>query len=168
MRELEEELRRLFQETREDPSAPFEEENFLQGLVRPGGKAVDESFRGKRLKNRFLDRVQSDCGLCFPDEVFEKRWRFADFAAYVEERRAKPEVNVRMAKKRLARSWGADVPLLILANVLLLPPAYLLSQPAAYLYLLLPLAANAGIMGFTIKEIRYYKRLVRKLEGSGG
>ena len=165
MQGLKEGIHDLFQQTREAPSGLFEEENFLQGLVRPGSKAVDDSFKGKRLKNRFLDRVQSEFSVCFPDEVFDKRWHFADFVAYVEKRRAAPAVNLRMAKKRLDRSWAADIPLLILVNVLLIPPAFLLAPPLVYFYLFLPLAANAAVIGFTLKEIRYYKRLIRKLEG---
>ena len=99
-----------------------------------------------------------------PDDALEKRWRFGDFVAYVEERRRKPAVNLRMAQKRLQESKGSDVTLLLILNLLLLPPLGVIGAPWAYLYLVLPLALNALVVGAKIKSIRYYRRLVRALE----
>ncbi len=164
MQPLDARIRALFDETREDPSAPFEEENFLQHLVRPATQPIDDSFKGKRFKNRFIDRLQLELGICLPDDALEKRWRFGDFVAYVEERRRKPAVNLRMAQKRLQESKGSDVTLLLILNLLLLPPLGVIGAPWAYLYLVLPLALNALVVGAKIKSIRYYRRLVRAME----
>ncbi|MDJ0608594.1 MAG: hypothetical protein QNJ67_06420 [Kiloniellales bacterium] len=161
---LDAQIRALFDATREDPGATFEEENFLQQLVRPTAKPIDDSFKGKRFKNRFIDRLQLELRICLPDDALEKKWRFEDFVAYVEERRRKPAVNLRMAQKRLQGSKASDITLLLVLNLLLLPPLGVIGAPWLYLYLVLPLALNALVIGAKIKSIRYYRRLIRALE----
>ncbi|MEQ1705730.1 MAG: hypothetical protein ABL867_07150, partial [Rickettsiales bacterium] len=50
----------IFSTVREDNSLPYENENFMEFLIKPNGKNLDNSLKGKIYKNRFLERIQEE------------------------------------------------------------------------------------------------------------
>ena len=148
----------IFKEIREDGAEPYQESNFLQFLIKQNGKGIDDTFKGKRYKIRFLDKIQMEFGICFPDDFYSKTWSLSDFSAYVADRRNKKDANLRMAQKRLNQSKKSDISILVLSNALLLPLFFL----SPYL-LALPLTANALLLWFKYREIRYNRKLVKKI-----
>lgn len=152
----------LFEQTREDSTGPCEEDNFLQFLIKPSGKNIDSTFKGKRYKIRFLEKIQMEFGICFPNDFYEKDWSLKDFAVYIDTRKKDRAANLRMARKRLDQSKKADLALLIFTNALLL------SLAALFHYLwVLPALINVFLLWFKYKDVQYHKRLVSKISHSG-
>lgn len=148
----------IFKEVREDHAEPYQEDNFFQFLIKQNGKKIDDTFKGKRYKIRFLDKIQMEFDICFPDDVYNKTWSLSDFSAYVDDRRNKKDANLRMAQKRLDQSKKSDINLFVLSNALLLPLFFL----SPYL-LVLPLTANALLLWFKYQGILYNRKLAKKI-----
>jgi hypothetical protein len=46
----------IFHHFREDDSLSWDEKGFMEYLIKPNGKPVDGSLKGKRYKNRFINQ----------------------------------------------------------------------------------------------------------------
>ena len=151
----------LFEQIREDSTEPYKEDNFLQFLIKSNNKDINNSFKGRRYKIRFLEKVQMEFGVCFPKNFYEQTWSLSDFTAYIETRKKDQPTNLRMAQKCLDQSKKADVALLISTNVLLLPLAFL-----SYYLLIFSFLANVFLLWFQFKDVQYHKSLVYKISHS--
>lgn len=152
----------LFEESRESEAEPYQEDNFLQFLIKQNGKSIDDSFKGKKYKISFLEKVQMEFGVCFPESAYEKTWSLPDFITCIETRRKAQAINLEMAQKRLNQSKKSDSNLLIFMNVLLLPLASI-----SYYLLALPVLANAFLLWHKYQHIQYYKKLMDKISRQG-
>jgi hypothetical protein len=158
----------IFHRVREDHNSSFEEKNFLQFLIRPNGKSIDDSFKGKRYKNRFIDDIQMEFAICFANDFFEKKWNLADFVVYVEKRSQQPAVNLKMAEKKLIQSRRSDLHIFVFLNVFFVPPVVLFQAPHSLAYLLFPLALNAILLRLKLKDVNYCKSLVKRIAAQSG
>jgi hypothetical protein len=157
----------IFSTVREDKNAPFDTSDLLQFLVRPNGKRIDDSFKGKRYKTRFIHALQSEFAICFPNDFYDKRWDLDALVPYVEKRAANTKANLETAQKRYARSKKTDIGFILIANLLLLSPLSVMWQPYTWLYALVPLSFNLLMLRFKLGDIAYHKALVARIEASG-
>jgi hypothetical protein len=156
-------IQAIFHHTREDRNASFEEKDFIQFLIKPNGKSIDDSFKGKRYKNKFIGEIQMEFAICFPNDFFERKWNFADFVVYVEKRIRQPAVNLKMAEKKFTQSRRSDLHIFVFLNVFFVPPAALFQTPYNLVYLLFPLVLNALFLRLKLKDVNYCKSLVKRI-----
>jgi len=97
MSELHEQIVEIFLSSREQRDAPWDEKNFMEFLILPNGKKLRKSFKGCRYSLRFINRIEEECCICLPQSFYDKEWNFSDFVAYVEKRKKRPGVDLRMA-----------------------------------------------------------------------
>ena len=149
---------------REDAAAPVDEAQILESLISPNGRPIDDSFKGKKFKNRFLDRVETEFVICFPTDALARRWSLDDLADYVAERAAKPDVNLRLAKKRIEEERRADVTIYVVLAIVLMVPTILLPMP----WRIVPIAAFVSAMAYLVavkrKSVDHYRGLAAQID----
>jgi hypothetical protein len=153
----------IFDRVREDNVLPWKGENFLEYLIRPNGTSIDNSFKGKRYKNAFLDAVQLEFAICFPSAFFEKRWNFDAFVTYVGSRYLKIDVNFKMAERRLREDNWAHLPALLLINLIIVPACLWLPWPYLWIALVLPVALNGVVLWLQTKVMRFNRELLARI-----
>jgi hypothetical protein len=169
----------IFLRIREERNAPYEEVNFIEFLVKPSRWSINDSFKGLRYKNRFIDEIEMEFCVCFPNNFFDKKWNLADLAAYVSERMQKPDVNRRMALKKVqdAKQDPTTENQFIVLNLFLVPPAFGLLALAQHgweyltipiLYLAVPGAANFLLYRSMARYVSYQKMLIAKISAQRG
>src|ERR1051326_2214707 len=97
MSELHTQILEIFLSSREQRDSPYEEENFMEFLILPSGRSLRKSIKGNRYYWRFIRRIEEECTVCFPQSFYDKEWKLSDFVSYVEKRKQKPGVDLRMA-----------------------------------------------------------------------
>ena len=97
-------------------------------------------------------------------DFFEKKWNFDQFLAYLDNRQKNTGSNLKMAQKRLQVAKYGDQNLFIFINILLTPIFFLFTPPYNWLYLFLPLLLNGLLLKFKIREVAYYKKLLKKID----
>ncbi|MGI9390781.1 MAG: hypothetical protein ACR2O1_12045 [Boseongicola sp.] len=154
----------IHSDIREDAAAPVDDAQFIESLIRPKGRPIDDSFKGKMFKNRFLNRVEVDFGLCLPVEAVDRSWSIDELAEYVADRAAKPEVNLRLAKKRIDEGRTADVTIYVVLGVVLLVPAIMATMP----WRLIPIAVFVAVMAYLLANKRlnvaHYRTLAAQID----
>lgn len=156
----------IFLQIREDKGLPWDSKYFMDYLIKPNGKSIDDSFKGKRYKIRFINQIQTAFAVCFTNDFYDKRWNFDEFAAYVDARTKNHAANLKMAQKRLAGAKTADTNILIMMNVILLPISGLFNMPYIWLYLALPATLNILLLTFKIRDIAYHNKLLEIISNS--
>jgi len=155
-------IARLFEESRDQAGEPVPE-YFLDGLVSGSPRSVDDSFRGKWRKVRFLRRVELEFEVCLSEADLERRWRFNEFVERVAERRAAPDINRRSVAKRLRAEKRADLGLFLMiaalgGGIALILPGF---------FAILPLTLAAGMLALLLlikaAAVRHYKALRDKI-----
>ncbi len=152
----------IFSTVREDNSLPYENENFMEFLIKPNGKNLDNSLKGKIYKNRFLERIQEEFCVCFPNDFFEKKWSLVRLASYIENRQKQGQANFKMAEKRLKTAKQIDN-IMIFANLFMFPPLVALHSIYFWLYFTLFCSLNAFLLYMKYNEVVFYSKLLRKI-----
>ena len=165
MDDLKGEILEIFRAVREERDAPYDENNFIQYLIKPNGRSIHDTWKGKRYFVKFMNRVELQYGVTFPQGFYEKKWSLAKFAAYVDDRRRKPDVNRRYVLKQQGSPQLAPIFVFGFLNVIVFFPfPALLRLPFGWLYLAVPLAANIWLWRFG-KAIRSHdERLLENIE----
>jgi len=160
--EVKSKILEIFLRIREERNAPYEEDNFIQFLVKPNGRDIDDSFKGLRYKNRFIDEIEMEFCISFPDHVFKKKWNLTDFAAYACERMRKPAINRRIAMKKLhdAKHDPTTPVQFIFLNLFLVPPpfAFLALVRYGWGYLIIPALFFTILVGVNLLLYRLMAR----------
>lgn len=155
-------------DVREDATAPVDEAQIIESLIRPTGRPIDDSFKGKKFKNRFLNRVEAEFGICLPVEAMDRRWSLDELAEYVADRANKPDVNLRLARKRIEEERTADVTIYVVLAVVLLVPAVLAPMP----WRLIPIAAFVAAMAYLLAlkraSVAHYRALAAQIDAGQG
>ena len=73
----------------------------MEFLILPSGRSLRKSIKGNRYYWRFIRRIEEECIVCFPQSFYDKEWKLSDFVSYVEKRKQKPSVDLRMATDHL-------------------------------------------------------------------
>jgi hypothetical protein len=155
-------IMQIFEETRQTPGAPVPEPHFMEGLVRPGRASLDNSFRGKSRKVRFLDAVEREFAICLLDADREKRWKLEDFAQHVEDLSAKTALNIKRTTLRLEKARAPEVVPLAICLAIAAPVAW--AAPSFWkLFALVPCAVCLQILRLRARDISHCKALLAKL-----
>jgi hypothetical protein len=171
MSELHEQIVEIFLSTREWRDEPWEEKNFMEFLILPNGEKLRKSFKGCRYSLRFINRIEEECCVCFPQSFYDKEWNFSDFVAYVEKRKAKPGVDLRMATNSLQEcKWHYGLIFGIIFLPITVPllgfgiyAVFRLEFRTAFVMLALVGAINWVHAITILRQIFHLKRLIRKL-----
>jgi len=161
----------IFLSSREQRDAPYDEKDFMEFLILPNGKQLRKSFKGSRYYGRFINRIEHECCVCFPQSFYDKEWNLSDFVAYVEKRKQKPGVDLRMAIDNLASDkwhYGLIVVLLFLPITLVLLGGIIAALfKRGFLIAFIVFALAVGInwlhAGTILKQMFHLKRLIAKL-----
>ncbi len=156
----------VFTIIREDASASYSEDNVFEHLIIPNGKKLDDSFKGKRYKIRFVNALQTTFAVCFPIDFYGKNWTLDALCAYIEDRSKNNAANLKMAQKCLAQSKRADMNILVFGNLLLLAPLPSLEGTFFWVYAAVPIAFNALMLRFKFLDISYHKKLIAIIESA--
>lgn len=162
MSDAETKILNIFSAVREDNSLPYENENFMEFLIKPNGKNLDNSLKGKIYKNRFLERIQIEFCVCFPNDFFEKKWSLSNLASYIEDRQKQGQVNLKMAEKRLKTAKRIDN-IMIFANLFMFPPLIALHSIYFWLYFVLFCTLNAFLIYMKYNEVVFYRKLLNNI-----
>ncbi|MGI9393334.1 MAG: hypothetical protein ACR2OY_01680 [Boseongicola sp.] len=157
-------LLEIHSNVREDAAASVDEAQFIESLIRPNGRPIDDSFKGKKFKNRFLSRVESEFGICLPAEAVERRWSLDDLAEFVADRSAKPDVNLRLAKKRIEEERTADVTIYVVLAIVLLVPAIMAPMPWRVVPISAFVAAMAYLLVLKCTSVAHYRALAAQID----
>jgi hypothetical protein len=152
----------IFSAVREDNSLPYENKNFMEFLIKPNGKNLDNSFKGKIHKNRFLERIQEEFRVCFPNDFFEKKWSLINLAGYIENRQKQGQANLKMVEKRLKTAKQIDN-IMIFANLFTFPPLIALNSIYFWLYFTLFCSLNAFLIYMKYNEVVFYRKLLNNI-----
>ncbi len=153
----------IFSTVREDNSLPYENENFMEFLIKPNGKNLDNSFKGNIYKNRFLERIQEEFRVCFPNDFFKKKWSLASLAGYIETRQKQGQANLKMAEKRLKTAKQIDN-IMIFANIFMFPPLIALYSIYFWLYFTLFCSLNTFLIYMKYNEVVFYRKLLNNIK----
>jgi hypothetical protein len=160
----------LFEHHRESPGAFFDESHFLDYLLAsPAGKrAVNNSFRGLRRFNAFIDAVQYEFGICFSLADREANYPLEKFAARVEALRASRAGSLRSLENQVRAGPGWQV--LVLADFIFLVLAGYLrpSLLALSLLAMLAIVTNVWFAMFAWRAKAYLSRLRARIVTSEG
>jgi hypothetical protein len=154
-------IRQIFDRVREEPGAVISDPAFMNDLQRGGASAIDNSFKGKRLKNRFLRQVEAEFAIAFPKAVLDQRPSLQEFVATVEDRQKNHAANLQLARKRVQEAKAADFPVLAVLNLFLLGTLLVVAWPVA---LALAIVLNCALLGFKLRDVRQRKSLVKIME----
>ena len=157
-------LLEIHADVREDATAPVDEAQIVESLICPNGRPIDDSFKGKKFKNRFLNRVETEFGICLPVEALDRRWSLGDLAEYVADRVAKPDVNLRLARKRIEEERTADVTIYVVLGVVLLVPTIMAPMPWRLIPIAALVAAIAYLLQFKRTSVAHYRALAAQIE----
>jgi len=154
----------LFQATREDATAPYEETNFFEYLIAPNKKKLDDTFKGKRYKMRFINALESKFTVCFPLSFYDIPWDLDALAVYIDDRVTKSAANLKNARALLKVNRAINVPLIFLVHAALWGPLFVLQGPFFWGYLTFPLYMTFIMIRFKLREISFYKALVAAIQ----
>ena len=157
-------LLEIHSQVREDVAMPVNEAQIIESLIRSNGRPIDDSFKGKKYKNRFLNRVEAEFGICLPIEAVDRRWSLDELAEYVADRARKPDVNLRLARQRIEKERTADVSIYAVLAVVLLVPTIIAPMP----WRLIPIAAFVAAMAYLLAlkrtSVAHYRALVAQID----
>src|SRR5690348_4727730 len=130
-------------------------------LILPNGRSLRKSMKGCRFHNRFLNRIEEECCVFLPLSFYAKKWNLQDFVAYVEKRKQRPGVDLRMATDNLeSYKWHYQLQLLFLTLIVTSPlviaalQAFLrLPFPVGWIILAVPVAINCVHSGAILGQI---------------
>ena len=149
---------------REDASVTIDEANFMASLTRPLGKPLEDSFKGLRYKNSFLEKVEMSFGICLTEADLSRTWGLDEFARYVDSRSAKSDTNLALARKRIGQQKGGNASLFVMVAVVFL--VLTLLSPSAWKWL--PILAYAVVMAilwrYQSAAVRHYRDLAKMIE----
>lgn len=171
MSELHAQILEIFLSSREQRDAAWEEQEFMEFLIIPNGKPVRNSFGGARRFGRVIDRIEEECCVCFPQRFYDNKWNLPDFVAYVEKRKQKPGVDLRIAEQELhVVKTYYERQLLFLTFVITLPIIMFAIQallrlpfPIGWVALAVAVFINCLHTGGMLRQASRLKRLIAKL-----
>ena len=154
----------IFEESRQEPGAPFDEQRFLDYLVKQPSKPgrVRDSFAGHRRFVRFVRKVQTEFSVYFSMKDWETNYCLDRFLERIRYLRERPEGSIRSLKNAAAQSGTNAV---ITVNVMLL--AFMaLTYNIRWLFVLifaLWLGFNGWVSWFFLRERKYEKSLLKQI-----
>jgi hypothetical protein len=159
----------LFEKHRATPGASFDEQHFLDFLLRSPTKtrAVYDSFRGLRRFNAFINDVQLEFAICFSLKDRDANYSLSKFVERVVELEKSRRGSLMSLKNQ--RRAGAEWNLLVLANIVLLMIGAWLRTNGWAMAILVAVAAllNVLFVRFVHKEKAYLAQLQARIENSG-
>jgi hypothetical protein len=160
----------IFATCRADARAPFEEKDFLRFLRKSGRR--EDTFAWRARFVRFMNGVEMEFSICFPESAWDKTWDLQEFTMYVENRARKPGMNLRLAESHLHSSGPVPFPLfaIILVTMVFLPFIVVLHAPYRWILAAVPGALDAVLVYWAVKSWSHDKALValirRKVENA--
>jgi hypothetical protein len=162
---------RLFQEARQNPSAPYDDDRLLAFLTDPPaakGRRVRDTFAGRRRYVRFMEATQLELGICFTFEEWESGYTLDKLVALAESKAANPKQALKLTRQRLSDAQRRRIndpvkfgllaaPLLVVA---MFAPFWVLRIGLAIVWL----AITVGVAALVRGEVRYSERLIARIE----
>jgi len=156
----------LFDEHRQNPSAPFDESHFLDYLVDPpkvlGG--FQNSFSALRRYNKFLEAMQLEYSIYFSVKDRDTNFSVENFVSRIERLRRNPNASARSLSNAIKHS---DAPIFVFGNLISVAVLFAVSgMPLVYVLLATVLVLNVLGARFIARSRRYQQRLLKAISES--
>jgi hypothetical protein len=161
---------RIFEQTRETPGTPYEPKRLLAFLTEPpgAGTRVADTFAGRRRWVRFMNAVQLELGICFTQEEWDRGFGLDQLVEVATAKAGAANQQLRLARKRLEearrRRTSEPIKFAVLLAPILIGAVVADSWLVKGLLLLLWAAGVGGIAVVSFSEVRYYIRLMTRVE----
>ena len=155
----------IFEECRQEPSSPYDEQRFLDHLIEPPSKhgEIKSRFAGNRRFNRFIDKVQTEYSVYFSQRDWETNFSVDRFVQRIQKLRQRPNGSLRSLKNAMTQS---DSNAVIFVNVVLLL-FVAMSRNVGWLFVVtvaLWLGVNGWLIWFYRRERKRLKSLLKQIE----
>jgi hypothetical protein len=139
---------RIFELTRQTPGSPY---------------------AGRPRWVRFMNAVQLELGICFTQEEWDRGFGLEELVELAAAKRAKPEQQLRLARKRREearrRCTGDPIKFALLWLPILVGALAAGSWLVKPVLVLLWVAGVGGVVALVLAQLRYNPRLVNRIEG---
>jgi hypothetical protein len=166
---------RIFEESRQSPGAPYQDDRFLAFLTAAAagkGKRHVDSFNGCRRCWRFMKAVQLELGICFSNAEWDRGFSLSEFVTLVQAKRQDPARGSRLARKRLEEALIERKDRTILWSLAVAVP---LAIPAAFVgsggRIVLSAAWIVAVVGSHVyhsRQVTYARNLIQAIERAAG
>ena len=163
MSQIREQIKSAFEASRQKPGAPYDENEIIWNLRWPpnGADGTHNTFRGKRLLSRFLNRLESDFTICFS----LKDWESFKTLSQIEERISYLLITPKSSLSSIRNILGSRPPdMLMVLVALIFMPVIGVSLRLFGVAGLVMLAIPASIILLLAKADRDHKRFYREIE----
>ena len=160
---------RTFEQTRATPGAPYEPERLLAFLTSTPVpvKRVADTFAGRRRWVRFMNAVQLELGVCFTQEEWDRGFGLDELVDLAGAKRAKPDQQLRLAKKRLEearrRRTSDPIKFALLLAPILIGAVFADSWLVKVILLVLWIGGVGAVTAFVLSDVRYSRELVNRI-----
>ncbi len=158
----------LFEKHRATPGASYDEDHFIDFLLAEPKAvgAVQNSFRGLRRYNAFLDDVQYEFAVCFSLADREANYSLDKFAGRVVQLQSSHRGSLRSLGNQNRAGAGCG-PILLANLILMLCAAWLRGVPWAVSGIVaLTVVLNAWFLWFAWRNRKYLHELRVRIEAS--
>ncbi|MEL6256566.1 MAG: hypothetical protein AAFR87_31480 [Bacteroidota bacterium] len=162
---IQDKIREIFQEHRQNVNLPFEEEHFLDFLLAKDIKvgSIRNSFRGLARYNRFMEAIQMEFGICLKVADKEKTFALDEFVEKVEEMLANPQSSKAAMRYLLRRPFEWKL-FLFLNAFLIIAASFSYSIPFLFMLILMILMlANGILINIHFRDKRFARSLAEKV-----
>ncbi len=156
----------IFNRTRAQANAPYEEENFLRFLFDPPQdmNAARNSFKSLRRLNRFLHHTEAEFGIAFTNDEWGKNWTLAQLAEAIAKKLDNPKAHLKFIEKRCKQARSESNMPLLAVLVILVPIVSLLYKIDTPVWLIGIVAAipPAFLIYMGVRSYRHYQAVMRR------
>lgn len=151
---------KIFDNCREEPTAPFDQSHFLDYLTEPPKKlgGFRDSFTALRRYNKFVDAVQLEFTVHFSVKDRDTNFSVDSFASRVEELRRNPNGSLRSQANAMKHS---DSGLFLFGNIFAAAVLWLTFRLPIIFYPLATLAVTLNLLAvrFMLRSRQYHEQL---------
>lgn len=165
---IRDEVLALFEKHRKTPGAPFDDEHFLDYLLKVPNqtRAVYNSFSGLRRFNAFIDEVQLHFSVYFSVEDRDANYSLSKFIQRVEFLQTSRRSSLASLRNQLKRGFGWNVVVVLNFLVLVGLGAFHRNLVVAAFFVALAVLVNGGFLWSYLSDRSYNRQLLAQLTGS--
>ena len=174
---MKDQVLKIFESIRDTPHAPFEEENFMQYLVKNPSGRLKNTFKGARKYFDFMEKLEQAFSICWSVDDLDKLWSLNQLLERIQEKQTNITDTKKLVTKRIYEikrdMTGRQVLLSLLIAALCLVILFPAFKSLGFhfktpLIALTPLLFWIGIVIWiyliSLKQLNHYKQLKLKLE----
>ena len=145
---------------------------FLTAVPASKGNRVADTFGGRRRFVRFMEAVQMEFGVCFPNEDWDRGFTMDQFVECIELQMDNPAAAHRLAKRRLQEAQGSRKEEPLKFGLLMIPLLIAAVALHAVWIRILLIMTWVGVTGavwmINTRGCVYARRLVERTAGKAG